>query len=138
MNLLMSIALVMAIFFTYALYSGPESTIAGFFRPSNATYSKVKTSPGFVKVAPKIYRFTYAWPQIPYLVDLPLATFLVDGGDQDWALVDAGVPGAKYKASLLPNITSFLSEHDGTLQLLIRTEIDMLADAMVIWSGFPV
>lgn len=130
-------ALVAAILSSIAYLSGPESAIGVFFRPSNATYSQVDTSPGFVEVAPRIYRFNYRWPQIPGVIDVPLATFLVDGSEQDWALVDAGLPSAEYTSLLLKNIRDFLEKQEGTLQLLICGDPDALDDAERFVALFP-
>jgi Metallo-beta-lactamase superfamily len=97
--------------------TGPQVSFSDLVWGKCDNCSEFQTSNGFELVAPRIFRYNYAWPML--WMKTPLATFILDGGRGHWILVDSGVPDRKYIESLLTNVRAFITEKGGELNLVI-------------------
>eukprot|EP00884_Botryococcus_braunii_P019599 jgi/Botrbrau1/6322/Bobra.0339s0031.2 len=132
------VALVTGLVLSRVSLTGHRGSVSDLLWKKCDNCSQIETSNGFVKVAPNVYRFTYAW-RMNWLITTPVATFLVDCGNKNWILVDSGVPVPAYLELLIENINSFLSMNDGSLKLLVLTHhhFDHTGGVKEVLSNFP-
>ena len=70
------------------------------------------------QVAPEIYRLPILWKQLGGLLNVDVCAFLVKTADNDYILVDGGVPGDEHERAMLASIGN--ATKDGQLKLIIR------------------